>query len=35
MTHEKKIWPEYFEKILKGSKNYELRLADRECMVIR
>jgi len=28
---EKKIWPEYFEKILSGEKNYELRLADFNC----
>ncbi len=25
---EKKIWPEYFKKILGGEKNFELRLAD-------
>lgn len=25
---EKKTWPEYFEKILSGEKNFELRLAD-------
>ncbi|MBI2046890.1 DUF3850 domain-containing protein [Candidatus Pacearchaeota archaeon] len=25
---KKKTWPEYFEKILKGEKNMELRLAD-------
>ena len=31
MTIEKKIWPEYFEKILSGEKTYELRLADWEC----
>jgi len=28
---EKKVWPEYFEKILQGKKNFELRLADFEC----
>ncbi len=27
---EKKIWPEYFNKILAGEKTYELRLADWE-----
>ena len=31
MKHEKKILPEYFQKILDGVKNYELRLADWEC----
>ncbi|MCA9364510.1 MAG: DUF3850 domain-containing protein [Candidatus Moranbacteria bacterium] len=31
MKHEKKIWPEYFQKILDGKKSYELRLADWEC----
>jgi ribosomal protein S17 len=31
MTHEKKVWHEYFQKILDGVKNYELRLADWEC----
>ena len=28
---EKKIWPEYFEKVLNGSKTFELRLADWDC----
>jgi len=27
-TIHKKIWPEYFELILSGKKQYELRLAD-------
>ena len=27
----KKVWPEFFEEILNGSKKYELRLADFEC----
>lgn len=31
MRIEKKIWPEYFEKILRGEKNFELRLADWKC----
>lgn len=31
MTIEKKIWPEYFQKILDGEKTYELRLADFDC----
>lgn len=31
MRIEKKIWPEYFEKVLPGEKNFELRLADWDC----
>lgn len=31
MKHEKKVWPEYFQKILDGRKTFELRLADWEC----
>ncbi len=31
MTIEKKILPEYFDKIAAGEKTYELRLADWEC----
>lgn len=27
-TIEKKVWPEYFQKIVDGIKKYELRLAD-------
>lgn len=30
---EKKVWPEWFERILDGSKTFELRLADWECNV--
>ncbi len=31
MKIEKKIWSEYFQKILDGSKTFEVRLADFEC----
>jgi len=31
MRIEKKILPEYFEKILSGNKTFELRLADWKC----
>lgn len=31
MRIEKKIWPEYFNKVKSGEKNFELRLADWEC----
>lgn len=31
MKHEKKVLPEYFQKILDGIKTFELRLADWEC----
>lgn len=31
MLIEKKIWPEYFQKILEGTKKFELRLANFEC----
>lgn len=30
MEIEKKIWPQYFEKILSGEKSFEIRLADFE-----
>lgn len=30
-TIEKKILPEYFDKIKRGEKTFELRLADWEC----
>jgi ribosomal protein S17 len=30
-TVEKKIWPEYFQQIIDGSKKYEFRLADFDC----
>ncbi len=28
---EKKAWPELFEKVLSGEKNFDLRLAEFEC----
>jgi ASC-1-like (ASCH) protein len=28
MKIEKKLWPEYFEKVKTGDKKYEIRLAD-------
>lgn len=31
MRVEKKVWPEYFQKIEDGKKRFELRLADFEC----
>jgi hypothetical protein len=31
MKHFKKTWPEYFQKILDGSKTFDLRLADWNC----
>ncbi len=31
MRIEKKVWPEYFQKIVNGVKTYELRLADFAC----
>jgi ribosomal protein S17 len=31
MKIEKKVWPEFFEKILSGEKNFDVRLADFEC----
>lgn len=31
MKIEKKIWPEFFQKIIDGEKNFELRLADFQC----
>jgi hypothetical protein len=27
----KKVWPEYFEKIISGDKTFEIRLADWDC----
>lgn len=31
MRIEKKVWPEYFQKIIEGKKNFELRLDDFDC----
>ncbi len=28
---EKKTWPEMFQKILDGKKNFDMRIADFEC----
>lgn len=33
MRIEKKAWPEIFEKVLSGEKQFDLRLADREYRV--
>lgn len=30
MKIEKKVWPEYFQKILEGKKTFDFRLADFE-----
>lgn len=30
MIIEKKVWPEYFEKVLTGEKSFEIRIADFE-----
>lgn len=29
-THDLKIWPEYFEKVYMGKKNFEIRENDRD-----
>ncbi|HIJ10687.1 TPA: DUF3850 domain-containing protein [Candidatus Woesearchaeota archaeon] len=31
MRIEKKLWPQYFAKVLSGEKTFELRLADWHC----
>jgi ribosomal protein S17 len=31
MKIEKKVWPEFFQKIADGDKTFEVRLADFEC----
>lgn len=31
MKIEKKVWPDFFKKIVNGDKNFELRLADFKC----
>jgi hypothetical protein len=33
MKIEKKIWPEFFEKVKSGEKTFEVRLADFPCNV--
>lgn len=32
MKIKKKTWPELFQKVLDGDKNFDLRLADFDCM---
>jgi hypothetical protein len=32
-THELKTWPEYWHEVRRGSKNFELRLDDRNYQV--
>ncbi len=31
MDIEKKVWPEFFERIVSGDKTFEIRLGDFEC----
>ena len=31
MRHEKKTWPDLFQKIMDGDKTFDLRLADWDC----
>jgi hypothetical protein len=31
MFIEKKVWPEYYESILSGIKNFDMRIADFSC----
>ncbi len=31
MKIEKKVWPEYFQKIIDGTKTFEIRLNDFSC----
>ena len=33
MKIEKKVWPEFFQKIIDGDKTFELRLADFKCNI--
>jgi len=33
MTHALKTWPEYFDAIVMGDKNFEVRRADRDFAV--
>ena len=31
MRIEKKTWPEFFQKVLDGEKDFDMRIADFEC----
>lgn len=33
MTHEVKVWPEYFDAIKRGDKTFEIRRNDRDYQV--
>lgn len=32
-THELKIWPEYYNELIQGNKNFEIRKHDRDFQV--
>ena len=33
MTHDLKIWPEYFKAVVEGNKTFEIRKNDRDYKV--